>query len=130
VNLGDFLAELEAQRARLDTAIAGLRPLLEAPAVATNDEPVSRPKRRVKKTHVRATKKVKLAKGKWSRSRVTPETIAKIQAMDGQGKPVKEIAAACGVSAPTVTKYANAAPVKTSAPPAGKTDPKTGRPWV
>ena len=129
MNLGDFLAELEAQRARLDTAIAGLRPLIEAPAVATNGVPVSRPKMREKKTHTRGARKTKPAKA-GSRPRVTPEMIAKIQAMDGQGKPVKEIAAACGVSAPTVTKYANAAPVKATTPPAGKTDPKTGRPWV
>jgi hypothetical protein len=71
------------------------------------------------------------AKGKGSRPRVTPETIARIQAMDGQGKPIGEIAAACGVSTPTVKKYADMKPVPRSAgngAPIAAAPAK--RPWV
>lgn len=50
----------------------------------------------------------KPAKPKGTRPRISPETIAKIQAMDGQGNPIKQICVACGVSAPTVKKYAKA----------------------
>lgn len=137
---------LVAGHDRLAAAIAALSPLLgvepplepaptelvvAAPAKAL--KPGRTPKRSVKK--VKATKKARPAKGTGSRPRITPETIARIQAMDGQGKTVKEIVAACGVSAPTVTKYANAAPVKLNgAKPesatVGRTDPRTGRPWV
>lgn len=137
---------LVAGHDRLAAAIAALSPLLgvdppleTAPAelvvasTAKALKPGRTPKRTAKKG--KAAKKVKSAKGKGSRPRITPETIARIQAMDGQGKTVKEIVAACRVSAPTVTKYANAAPVKLNGgkpePVAvGRTDPRTGRPWV
>lgn len=117
VNYAALHAGLLAERAQLDALIAALAPFI-AQAPPANGFVAKKGKQ------AKAAKKIT-----GSRPRITPETIAKIQAMDGQGKRQGDIAAACGVSIPTVKKYANAKSVKV-APSVGKVDPRTGRPWV
>lgn len=133
-SLPEALATLVAWRDRLTEAVGVLSPLIgaAAPAVELEQLPARRPVRALpapKPGRVATNGKVatrgnsaalkpakRPAKGKGSRPRVTPETIAKIQAMDGQGKPIAEIAAACGVSTGSVRKFADMKPV---ARPAG-----------
>jgi len=132
VNYAALHASLLTERQQLDQLITALEPFIMIVPPANGDRGVRETASTKRASPVKKSRKggkpAKTITG--TRPRISPETIAKIQAMDSQGKTIKEIAAACGVSAPTVTKYANAAPVKTTMPPAGKTDPKTGRPWV
>lgn len=149
------LAQLVSQRDRINAAIGGIRILLgddEAPEaeVVAERKALPAPKRRrrartvkasAKKPKARATRE---AKTPGTRRGIAPETIARIQELDGQGKPRYEIARLCGVSAPTVAKYADAPAVRSVAKPADppKTngavptmaapakDSRTGRVWI
>jgi len=140
---------LVAGRDRLAVAIAALSPLLDGESLVESAPPAASiaatgpvkalPAGRRKQRAAKAVPKPKGTRRRKSatgRRGISDETIAKIQALDAKGKPQTEIAEACGVSIPTVKKYADAAPVaptnsdKPAPVVAAKTDPRTGRPWI
>lgn len=60
-----------------------------------------------KVSHMSISRLVEAATGATWKARITPETVRTIRAMRRAGKPLQEIAVACGVSQPSVSVIAN-----------------------